>query len=52
VLAFSAGRRAGTGRIDLVHIGVPDHDHDGVVKGWQSYYWRPWRAHLKAKNAS
>jgi activator of HSP90 ATPase len=52
VLAFSPGRRAGTGRIDLVHIGVPAHDHDGVVKGWRSYYWRPWRAHLKPKKVS
>ena len=52
VLAFSPGRRAGTGRIDLVHIGVPSHDHDGVVKGWRTYYWRPWRANLKAKKAS
>jgi activator of HSP90 ATPase len=52
VLAFSPGRRAGTGRIDLVHIGVPAHDHDGVVKGWRKYYWRPWRAHLKAKKGS
>jgi activator of HSP90 ATPase len=50
VLAFSPGRQGGTGRIDLTHIGVPDHDHDGVVKGWRSYYWRPWRALLKAKN--
>ena|SRR6266404_6164204 len=52
LLAFSDGRRRGTGRIDLIHVGVPDHDHDGVVKGWQSYYWRPWRAYLKAKIAS
>ena len=49
VLAFSPGRQAGTGRIDLVHIGVPAHDHDGVVQGWRTYYWRPWRTHLKAK---
>ena len=49
VLAFAPGRRAGTGRIDLLHIGVPDHDHDGVDKGWRAYYWRPWRARLKLK---
>ena len=52
VLAFSPGRQAGTGRIDLVHVGVPAHDHDGVVKGWRTYYWRPWRAYLKTKKAS
>ena len=49
ILAFSPGRRAGTGRIDLVHVGVPDHDQAGVDKGWRSYYWRPWRAILKMK---
>lgn len=31
------------GRVDLVHVNVPDHDYAGVNKGWKSYYWRPWR---------
>ena len=51
VLAFAPGRRAGTGRVDLIHIGVPRHDRAGVDKGWRHYYWRPWRAHLKARKA-
>jgi activator of HSP90 ATPase len=51
LLAFSAGRHPGTGRIDLIHIGVPDHDHDGVVNGWKFYYWRPWRAYLKRRSS-
>jgi activator of HSP90 ATPase len=37
------GRRA---RVDLVHVNVPDHDYDGVNKGWKSYYWKPWRKYL------
>ncbi len=35
------------GRIDLVHVNVPDHDYKGVKEGWHSYYWRPWRAYFK-----
>lgn len=35
------------GRIDLVHVGVPDHDHDGVTDGWQKFYWDPWQRHLE-----
>jgi activator of HSP90 ATPase len=35
------------GRIDLVHVNVPAHDHGGVTKGWKNYYWKPLRAYLK-----
>ncbi|HEX4792708.1 MAG TPA: SRPBCC domain-containing protein [Humisphaera sp.] len=35
------------GRIDLVHVNVPEHDHDGVTKGWRKFYWKPLRAYLK-----
>lgn len=37
------------GRIDLVHLDVPDHDYDDVVTGWQNYYWTPWREYLATK---
>ena len=33
-------------RVDLVHVNVPDHDYNGVNKGWKSYYWKPWRKYL------
>ena len=36
------------GRIDLVHLDVPDHDYDGVTEGWEKFYWTPWRAYLSA----
>src|SRR5262245_33755349 len=49
VLAFSKGRRKGTGRIDLLHLDVPAHDFDGVTQGWRQYYWTPWRAYLTKK---
>lgn len=35
------------GRVDLVHLDVPDHDYDDVVAGWEKYYWTPWRAYLQ-----
>ncbi len=35
-----------SGRVDLVHVNVPDHDYNGVNKGWKNYYWKPWRKHL------
>ena len=34
------------GRIDLVHLDVPDQDYDGVNQGWEKYYWAPWRTYL------
>lgn len=37
------------GRIDLIHLDVPDHDVDGVTQGWEKYYWKPWRAYLESK---
>jgi hypothetical protein len=40
---------AGTGRIDLVHVNVPDQDFKGVSDGWKSYYWQPWRKYLAAR---
>ena len=35
------------GRIELIHLDVPDHDFQGVMEGWQKYYWTPWRAYLE-----
>ena len=47
ILKFSKGKLGG--RVDLVHVNVPDHDHAGVTKGWHKFYWKPWRAYLKQK---
>jgi activator of HSP90 ATPase len=44
ILAFTPQGIAG--RIDLVHLDVPQHDYDGVNEGWETYYWKPWRAYL------
>jgi hypothetical protein len=31
------------GRIDLVHLDVPEQDYQGVMDGWEKFYWTPWR---------
>lgn len=35
------------GRVELVHVNVPDEDFAGVSEGWHTFYWQPWRAYLK-----
>lgn len=44
ILRFSPVGRSG--RIELVHANVPDHDYRGVSSGWKKHYWRPWRRYL------
>jgi activator of HSP90 ATPase len=36
-----------SGRIELVHVNVADHDVQGVSEGWEKYYWKPWRQYLQ-----
>ena len=47
ILCFTPVGRSG--RIDLVHANVPDHDYRGVNDGWKKYYWRPWRKYLSRR---
>ncbi len=37
------------GRIDLIHIDVPEQDYQGVSEGWEKYYWAPWKRYLAQK---
>lgn len=46
LILFFSDTAAG-GKVDLVHVGVPEHDHKGVRKGWPHFYWQPWKAYLK-----
>jgi activator of HSP90 ATPase len=47
ILSFvSEGRN---GRIDLIHIDVPERDFQGVSEGWEKYYWTPWKSYLERK---
>jgi activator of HSP90 ATPase len=46
VLVLSFWPQEGGGRIELVHVNVPEEDFAGVSSGWEKYYWAPWRAAL------
>ena len=37
----------GEGRIDLVHLDVPEDDFQGVSGGWESRYFAPWLSYLQ-----
>src|SRR5262245_9772766 len=37
VLEFSP-ETGDSGRIDLIHLDVPEHDYQDVIDGWQKYY--------------
>jgi activator of HSP90 ATPase len=40
---------ANQGRIDIMHVNVPDQDFKGVTEGWKKYYWQPWRKYLQQR---
>jgi activator of HSP90 ATPase len=48
ILSFTP-LKSNSARIDLVHLNVSEVDYDGVRKGWQAYYWKPWRKALAKK---
>ncbi len=45
-LAFVPDEDENHGRIDLIHLDVPEVDYQGVTDGWEKYYWTPWRRYL------
>ena len=47
ILAFVP--EGANGRIDLIHIDVPEQDFQGVSDGWEKYYWTPWKRYLAQK---
>jgi activator of HSP90 ATPase len=49
ILVIRFSKAPGGGQVDIVHAGVPDHDHKGVSEGWPKYYWEPWKEYLKKK---
>jgi hypothetical protein len=40
------------GRINLVHLDVPEHDYNDVIQGWHTHYWDPWRKFLKTREGT
>lgn len=48
IISFTA-EEDGDGRIDLVHLDVPESDYQGVSGGWESRYFTPWLAYLQER---
>ena len=49
ILVLTFWPEGNSGRIELVHVNVADHDFQGVNEGWGKYYWTPWREYLKKR---
>lgn len=47
IISFTEEEDDDAGRIDLVHLDVPDADYQGVEGGWESRYFSPWLTHLQ-----
>src|SRR6202795_4619428 len=41
VLIMTFEKAAGGTIVEVVHVGVPQHDQKGVRNGWPKYYWKP-----------
>jgi activator of HSP90 ATPase len=50
ILTFS--KISGGGKIDMVHANVPDNLYNAIKKGWNEYYWQPWKRHFKLTKRS
>jgi len=49
IITFTA-EDDGDGRIDLLHLDVPENDYQGVSGGWESRYFTPWLDYLQSQD--
>jgi activator of HSP90 ATPase len=49
VLITTFEKAAGGAIVELVRVGVPQHDQNGVRNGWPKYYCKPWKKYLAAQ---
>jgi activator of HSP90 ATPase len=47
ILSFLPDKEGG--RIELVHVNVPEYEYIDVNEGWEKYYWQPWREYLRKR---
>jgi activator of HSP90 ATPase len=33
--------------VDMTHANLPDAEAGSLKKGWDEYYWKPWKSYLK-----
>lgn len=45
ILTFSGAR--GRARLTMVHANVPERWYAGIRRGWNTYYWKRWKAYLR-----
>ncbi|MBI4562911.1 MAG: SRPBCC domain-containing protein [Candidatus Rokubacteria bacterium] len=45
ILTFSGAR--GGARLTMVHANVPERWYAGISRGWNTYYWKRWRAYFR-----
>ena len=38
--------------VELTQVNVPVQDFAGVSRGWELYYWAPWRAYLEQRRSA
>ncbi len=49
ILIMTFEKASSGAAVEIVHIGVPQHDQKGVRNGWPKYYWKPWKKYLAAQ---
>jgi len=49
VLVMTFEKAPGGVVVEIVHVGVPQHNQKGVRNGWPKYYWKPWKKYLNAQ---
>lgn len=49
ILTMTFENASGGTVVEIVHVGVPQHDQKGVRKGWPAYYWNRWKKYLAAQ---
>lgn len=52
ILILTFRPAAAGGRVDLVHANVPDRVSPMITRGWNTYYWKRWKAYLRRQGAA
>lgn len=52
ILVMTFEKAPGGAIVQIVHVGVPQHDQKGVRNGWPNYYWKRWKKYLGPRKES
>jgi hypothetical protein len=47
ILVLSFSDVEGGAQVELAHSLVPENDFKEIKKGWNDFYWKKWKAHIK-----